>query len=417
MNLDSRTEMGPFAALRVTSVLRALLIGVLALAPVFPAAALHAQSLEKRLNRRLDTRPFDKSLWGVAVVDHKGKLLYGRNERRLFTPASNAKLVVTAVASALLPPGLTVQHQPLRRGAGRRRRAAGRPGALRPRRPHLQPTVLRHRHAGARVPATGTRSPGSARWPTPSRRGVSGRSTAISWATAAGSRRRRCIRDGSCSISTGGTPRRSPGSRFNDNSLDFALAAGHPRSGAPALISMSPDLGDVVVREPDGHGAGRRRDRHRRPLLPRSPGTAQVWAEGHCRARPAAAHRVVRDERPEPLRRPGAPAGAGRRGDRRHRDHPLDHRLGTLRGRRAPGAPLAETIVAPGARLDLPDPQHAARTSSPRCCSSSWASASGAPAPGSEGYPVERRFLIDSVRIDSTEFDLLGRLRARPAAT
>ena len=64
---------------------------------------------QKRLDRRLDTPPFDKSLWGVAVVDHKGKLLYGRNERRLFTPASNTKLVVTAVASALLPPGLTVR--------------------------------------------------------------------------------------------------------------------------------------------------------------------------------------------------------------------------------------------------------------------------------------------------------------------
>ena len=48
-------------------------------------------------------RWFDKSLWGVAVVDHKGKLVYGRNEHRLFTPASNTKLVVTAVASALLP--------------------------------------------------------------------------------------------------------------------------------------------------------------------------------------------------------------------------------------------------------------------------------------------------------------------------
>ena len=49
MNLDSRTEMGPLATLRVTSVLRALLIGVLALAPAFPATALHAQSLELSL--------------------------------------------------------------------------------------------------------------------------------------------------------------------------------------------------------------------------------------------------------------------------------------------------------------------------------------------------------------------------------
>ena len=81
------------------------LVACLALA----AAPLAAQSLTKRLDRRLDTPPFDKSLWGVAVVDHKGKLLYGRNEHRLFTPASNTKLVVTAVASALLPPDFGVR--------------------------------------------------------------------------------------------------------------------------------------------------------------------------------------------------------------------------------------------------------------------------------------------------------------------
>jgi D-alanyl-D-alanine carboxypeptidase/D-alanyl-D-alanine-endopeptidase (penicillin-binding protein 4) len=109
MNLDLHTGMAPSAALRVVRLLRALIVGTFALAPALPLSALHAQSLQKRLDRRLDTPPFDKSLWGVAVVDHKGKLLYGRNERRLFTPASNTKLVVTAVASALLPPDFTVR--------------------------------------------------------------------------------------------------------------------------------------------------------------------------------------------------------------------------------------------------------------------------------------------------------------------
>lgn len=61
-----------------------------------------------RLARWLDQPPLDRNLWGVAVLDARGRLLYGRNAERLFTPASNVKLAVTAVATALLPPDWTV---------------------------------------------------------------------------------------------------------------------------------------------------------------------------------------------------------------------------------------------------------------------------------------------------------------------
>lgn len=71
------------------------------------APALEAQS--RRLDVILDAPPFAHSLWGVALVDENGKLLYGRNADRMFIPASNTKLVVTAVAAALLPPDFTVQ--------------------------------------------------------------------------------------------------------------------------------------------------------------------------------------------------------------------------------------------------------------------------------------------------------------------
>ncbi len=74
--------------------------------PVLPA---HAQSLAKRLDRRLDAAPFDRQLWGVALADENGRLLYGRNENRLFIPASNTKLVISAIASALLPPDWRVK--------------------------------------------------------------------------------------------------------------------------------------------------------------------------------------------------------------------------------------------------------------------------------------------------------------------
>ena len=63
-----------------------------------------AQSLSKRLDARLDRPPFNRQLWGVALMDEGGRLIYGRNPDRLFIPASNTKLVVSAVASALLPP-------------------------------------------------------------------------------------------------------------------------------------------------------------------------------------------------------------------------------------------------------------------------------------------------------------------------
>ena len=65
-------------------------------------------SRPSRIDSLLDTAPFNRQLWGVALVDEKGKLLYGRNADRLFVPASNTKLVVSAVGSALLAPDWTV---------------------------------------------------------------------------------------------------------------------------------------------------------------------------------------------------------------------------------------------------------------------------------------------------------------------
>ena len=71
-------------------------------------AVLAAQSLAKRLDRLLDAAPFDRHYWGIVVTDTTGKVLYQRNATRLFVPASNTKLVVTATAVALLPPDGTV---------------------------------------------------------------------------------------------------------------------------------------------------------------------------------------------------------------------------------------------------------------------------------------------------------------------
>ena len=112
------------------------------------------------------TAPFDRPLWGVALVDEKGALLYGRNPRQLFIPASNTKIVVAAVASALLPPDWTVKTSLYAAGpvSGRRARRAtscSTAGATR-----RSAALLRDRHAAPRAPARPTPSPASASWPT-----------------------------------------------------------------------------------------------------------------------------------------------------------------------------------------------------------------------------------------------------------
>jgi D-alanyl-D-alanine carboxypeptidase/D-alanyl-D-alanine-endopeptidase (penicillin-binding protein 4) len=61
--------------------------------------------LARRINQLLDEAPFDRALWGVAIADPSGTVVFERNGDRLFVPASNTKLVVSAVAAALLPAG------------------------------------------------------------------------------------------------------------------------------------------------------------------------------------------------------------------------------------------------------------------------------------------------------------------------
>lgn len=91
------------AASSVSSVLSVLLLLI--------ALPLTAQSkpLAKRLDAILDAPGFNHQLWGVALIDKGGHLLYGRNEDRLFIPASNTKLMVTSNAVARLAPDFTVK--------------------------------------------------------------------------------------------------------------------------------------------------------------------------------------------------------------------------------------------------------------------------------------------------------------------
>src|SRR6266446_6106914 len=73
-----------------------------------PRTAPLRGSLEHRLAELIDAPPFNRATWGLYVVDDRGRVLYQRNADRFSVPASNTKLVVTAAAAVLLPPDYRV---------------------------------------------------------------------------------------------------------------------------------------------------------------------------------------------------------------------------------------------------------------------------------------------------------------------
>src|SRR6185503_6311599 len=66
-------------------------------------AALQAQSRDQRIARLLDAPPFNRVTWNIYAQDDRGRVIFNRNGDRLSVPASNTKLVVAAAASVLLP--------------------------------------------------------------------------------------------------------------------------------------------------------------------------------------------------------------------------------------------------------------------------------------------------------------------------
>jgi len=75
----------------------------LILASLTISSTLQGQSLERRLTRLLDAPPFNRATWNVFVQDDRGRVLFNRNGDRFSVPASNTKLVVSATAAVLLP--------------------------------------------------------------------------------------------------------------------------------------------------------------------------------------------------------------------------------------------------------------------------------------------------------------------------
>lgn len=70
---------------------------------------LMGQDLSGDVGRLLDATPFNRNHWGLVVLDPSGPILTSRHAEQLFMPASNTKLLVAAAAAVLLPPGFTVR--------------------------------------------------------------------------------------------------------------------------------------------------------------------------------------------------------------------------------------------------------------------------------------------------------------------
>jgi serine-type D-Ala-D-Ala carboxypeptidase/endopeptidase (penicillin-binding protein 4) len=212
---------------------------------LLPAVPLWGQSLPKRLDRLLDASPFDRHAWGIVVLDAAGKVLYQRNATRLFIPASNTKLVVSAAAAVLLPPDGTVTTSVY--AAGRVDSGAvkgdlvlyGRGDPTMSRRCFdadtlragaceadpmrgMRELAVQVRGRGIRVIEGGVVGDGSYFEPT-LLHDTWEHGDLLWWYAAPVS-----------------------ALAFNDNSLDLHWGPG-PEPGAPGVLSVSPDLGDVTV--------------------------------------------------------------------------------------------------------------------------------------------------------------------------
>jgi D-alanyl-D-alanine carboxypeptidase/D-alanyl-D-alanine-endopeptidase (penicillin-binding protein 4) len=68
-----------------------------------------AGRLARQIDALLVTPTAAQAHWGISVTTLDGRVVYEKNDAQLFAPASNAKLLATSTALALLGPGATIE--------------------------------------------------------------------------------------------------------------------------------------------------------------------------------------------------------------------------------------------------------------------------------------------------------------------
>lgn len=364
---------------------------------LWPTGPLAGQSLARRLDRRLDAAPFDRNMWGVIVIDDRGRTVYQRNADRLFVPASNTKIVVTAVATALFDPEFKVKTSlygtgPVTNGI-------------------LEGDLILYGRGdptfGNRCYSTDTLAPGACDRDIFAKYRSLAEQLRAKGVTAVGGD---LVGDGSYferQIVHGGWEGYDlnwwyaapvSGLGFNDNSIDIAWGPG-PTVGAPAAVSFTPDLGDVSM---ENRTRTVPADSDNTIDFFREPGTLSLWAEGNVSA---ASHGGTEYfALPDPdlyaaraLRKVLADYGIAVLGTTRSTtDSTLYHQART-------GAPALAEIDSRPLREWIFPILNTSQNWYAEMLLKQLGKVFGGEGSWERGIQVERRFLIDSVHVDSTE--------------
>ena len=392
--LSLRAKRGLSSFVPAVSLRSLAVLGMTAL----PLAGATAQTLQQRIDARLDAPPFNRALWGITLVDESGRMLYGRNADRLFIPASNTKIVVSMVAAVLLPPEWKVKTSLYGSGVV----VDG----------VLQGDLVLY---GRGDPTFSNRCYSTDTMAT----GVCDRNIFIRLRQLADSLRARGITAVAGDLGGDGSyfePQTVHGGwetydlnwwyaapvtglSFNDNSIDIKWGPG-PRPGTPATVSITPWLGDLTfenrsrTREAGGDDID----------FFRAPGTMDVRAEGSV----AQASRGGTEyfAMPDPnlftaraLRQALGDAGISVTGTTRATTDSMDYR------HLLAGQPLAEVESRPLTDWIFPI-LNTSQNLFAEMMLKQLGRIFGTAGSWQEGLKVERRFLIDSVGIDSTQVSL-----------